>query len=86
MPGVEHMIPKLQKWTLNLRLEPEGPLRVAQVAPFSDVECELGGMTSVEAEPGLDVGLLTPAFGLCASVCLLGRRGWEAEEGQSWKF
>lgn len=40
----------------------------------------------VEAEPGLDVGLLTPAFGFYASVYFLGRRVWEAEEQQSWKF
>lgn len=54
--------------------------------PPSDVEYELGGVTPAEAEPGLDVGLLTPAFGLCASVCLPGRRVWEAEEELSWKF
>lgn len=60
---------------------------------FSDVESEVGGGeagcpagTPVEAEPGLDVGLLTPVLGLCASVCFLGRRVWEAEEQQSWKF
>lgn len=54
MPGVKHMVPKLQKWTLNLRLEPEGPLPVAQAVPFSDVDSELGAVTSVEAEPGLE--------------------------------
>lgn len=40
----------------------------------------------VEAESWLDVGLLTPAFGLCASVCLLGRKVWEAAEWRSWEF
>lgn len=57
------------------------------------MESEVGGGeagcpagTPVEAEAGLDAGLLTPALGLCASVCFLGRRVWEAEEQQSWKF
>lgn len=49
---------------------------------LSDVESQVGGVrqpalgTLAEA---LDVGLLTPAFGLCASVSLPGLRVWEAD-------
>lgn len=71
MPGVKHMVPKLRKWALNLRSEPEGPLHEAQAVPFSDVEYELGGVTSEEAEPGLEwaSGLLLLVFAPpCASL------------------
>lgn len=47
----------------------------------SGVKSEVGGVKPPAMEMAeLDVGLLTPAFGLCASMCLLGRKVWEAAE------
>lgn len=78
---------------LKMDLDSEVRTRRASNCGLSSVllRCGLRGRRGeaachVEAESGLDLGLLTPAFGPGASMCFLGRKVWEAEEQQSWKF
>lgn len=75
----------------HLTLHLKGILKMAQAVHLSDTESEVGGSeagcpwvrqerSARRGRAGLDKGLLTPACGPCASVCLLARRVWEAEE------